>query len=396
MAELPPADWTQRADLAELVGILGAEHIRWVGGCVRDTLLGTAAYDIDAATTHLPDEIMQRCEAAGIRTVPTGIDHGTITAVLENGSVEVTTVRHDVATDGRRATVAYATDWREDAARRDFTINALYAHPETLEISDYFDGLADLDARRVRFIGDARQRIAEDHLRILRYFRFRARFGVWDSEETDDAESACAELAATLKGLSRERIAGELLTLLALDMPLPALEAMTRLGVLGQILPETTRQNLSTLARLHEAETSFAAEPDALRRLAALLPPSPEVAGAVAARLRLSNQQRNRLTCLAERHDTDANAPERLAYENGVECARDRLLLNEADPAKLAKWSRPEFPLRGRDVLARGIEAGPQISRILREVEHAWIAAGFADGKIEMLLDRAISASRES
>ena len=165
------------ADLAALVSALGADNVRWVGGAVRDTLLGAPVRDIDAATPLRPEEVIERCKVAGIRTIPTGIDHGTITALLDGGSVEVTTLRHDVSTDGRRATVAFANDWREDAARRDFTINALYAHPETLQISDYFGGLDDLDARRVRFIGDPHERIREDHLRILRYYRFQARFG---------------------------------------------------------------------------------------------------------------------------------------------------------------------------------------------------------------------------
>ena len=159
---LPKAEWTQRADLAALATALGAQNIRWVGGAVRDTLLGHRVKDIDAATPLRPEEVVEACKAAGIRTVPTGIDHGTITALLDGGPVEVTTLRHDVSTDGRRATVAFAQDWREDAARRDFTINALYVDPQTLEIFDYFGGLDDLDARRVRFIGDPHQRIRED------------------------------------------------------------------------------------------------------------------------------------------------------------------------------------------------------------------------------------------
>ena len=165
---LPRAAWTQREDLAALVAALGAENVRWVGGAVRDTLLGDPVRDIDAATPLTPAAVIDRLREAGIRTVPTGIDHGTVTAILPGGNVVVTTLRHDVSTDGRRATVAFATEWREDAARRDFTINALYAAPDTLEVFDWFGGLGDLAARRVRFIGDARERIREDHLRILR------------------------------------------------------------------------------------------------------------------------------------------------------------------------------------------------------------------------------------
>ena len=226
---LPLALWTQRGDLAALVSALGIENVRWVGGAVRDTLLGADVQDIDAATRLPPDEVMKRLAAAGIRTVPTGIAHGTVTALMDGSNVEVTTLRHDVSTDGRRATVSFAQDWREDAARRDFTINALFAHPQTLEIEDHFGGVEDLISGRVRFIGDARQRIREDHLRILRYFRFQARFG---AELDSEAEEACAELAATLKGLSRERVGWELQNLLGLPDPSPTVARMHRLGVL--------------------------------------------------------------------------------------------------------------------------------------------------------------------
>src|SRR5688500_10753266 len=177
MATLPAAEWTRREDLAALVAALGAENVRWVGGAVRDTLLGLPVKDVDAATLHRPEEVIARLEAAGIRALPTGIDHGTVTAGLPGGNVEATTRRRDFSADGRRATVAFASDWRDDAARRDFTLNALYAHPDTLAIDDWFGGIEDLAARRIRFIGDPRERIREDHLRILRYYRFQARFG---------------------------------------------------------------------------------------------------------------------------------------------------------------------------------------------------------------------------
>ena len=237
---LPPAAWTQRADLKRLVATLGSGKARYVGGAVRDTLLGIEVKDIDLATTIEPRKVMRLLENAGIKPIPTGIDHGTVTALLPDGSVEITTLRHDVSTDGRRATVAFAEDWREDAARRDFTINALYADPETLEISDYFGGLADLKARRVRFIGDARQRILEDNLRIQRYFRFQARFG---SQPADpEAEAAVSELAATLKALSRERIGMETKNLLALPDPAPTVGRMAELGVLAVFLPEADPQ----------------------------------------------------------------------------------------------------------------------------------------------------------
>jgi len=372
-----------------LTAALGAEHIRWVGGAVRDTLLQMAVHDVDCATTHTPDRVIDLCAQAEIRTVPTGIDHGTVTAILADGPVEITTLRRDVATDGRRATVAFATEWREDAARRDFTINALYAHPETLEISDYFGGLDDLAARRVRFIGDARDRIAEDHLRILRYYRFQARFG---AELDPEAEAACTAMAATLKGLSRERIAAELLALLALPDPHATLARMHEAGVLGVILPETGRAHLDALARLIRREDAdgHAAEP--IRRLAAALPPSPEVAEAVAARLRLSKAQRSRLVSASERLGSDAEYPRTLAYNIGIEQAIDRLLLLDHDTALLVGWVPPAFPLKGGEIVARGVAVGPQVARLMQTVERRWVAEGFPDsGRIAQILDEELA-----
>ena len=371
---LPLDPWTQRADLAALVAALGADEVRWVGGAVRDTLLGQPVKDIDAATPLLPDEVIHRLGAVGIRTVPTGIEHGTVTALLAGGPVEVTTLRHDVSTDGRRATVAFAKEWRDDAARRDFTINALYAQPETLEISDWFGGLEDLAAGRVRFIGDAGERIREDHLRILRYFRFQARFG---ADADPGAETACRDLAHTLKGLSRERVAMELLALLALPDPGPTVDRMAQLGVLEVILPEAGKGGLAALRALVAAEAAASVEANALRRLAALLPPSPPVAETVAARLRLSKAQRGRLIAAAERTANDAANPRALAYAGGVESAVDRLLLNGADPAPLTGWQVPELPLKGGEIVARGVGAGPDVARTLREVERRWVAEGF-------------------
>jgi len=385
---LEHADWTRRAGLAALTHALGAENIRWVGGAVRDGLLGIAVHDVDCATVLLPEAVMEHCAEAGIRTVPTGIEHGTITALLEDGPVEVTTLRHDVSTDGRRATIRYASDWQEDAARRDFTINALYAHPLTLDIVDFFGGLEDLRDRRVRFIGDPRDRIAEDHLRILRYYRFQARFG---AELDAAAEEACAEMAATLKGLSRERIASELLALLALPDPHPTVERMRARGVLGVILPEACTAHVQALARLVEAEREqgFRAEP--LRRLAALLPPSSEVAETVAARLRLSKAQRARLVNAAERGKRDAECIHALAYKAGTDYAIDRLLLGASDARPLAGWESPTFPLKGGEIVARGVAAGPQVAKILQAVERRWIAENFPDAaRVRQILSEEI------
>lgn len=383
MIKLPPADWTQRDDLAALVAALGVDKMRWVGGAVRDTLLDHPVGDIDAATVLEPQAVMDRLGKAGIRTVPTGIDHGTVTAILPGGPVEITTLRQDVSTDGRRATVAFATDWREDAARRDFTINALYVHPDTLEIDDWFGGLADLEAHKVRFIGDARQRIREDHLRILRYYRFQARFG---GTLDATAEDACAELAPMLKGLSRERVAAELLNLLALPDPVATVARMEERGVLPVVLPESGPRGVAALAALVAEERRQAVPPDALRRLAALLPAESATVDQVAARLRLSAAQRKRLAAAAAR-EAEPGDPRVLAYRLGRAEAIDRLLLAGAAVAPLAAWDIPRLPLKGGEIVARGISAGPEVSRILRAVEERWVTEGFPErGRVEEIL----------
>jgi poly(A) polymerase len=373
MPTLPAADWTRREDLATLVAALDAENVRWVGGAVRDTLLGLPVKDVDAATLHRPEEVLDRLKKAAIRAIPTGLDHGTVTAILPGGNVEVTTLRRDVSTDGRRATVAFATDWREDAARRDFTINALYAHPDTLEIEDYFGGLDDLAAYRIRFIGDPRERIREDHLRILRYYRFQARFG---GEFDAAAEDACAELAPTLKGLSRERVAMELLNLLALPDPALTLGRMVQSEVLPVVLPEAEPNSVIALTNLTVEESRQGVAPDALRRLAALLPPDPRVAEQVASRLRLSAAQKKRLITAADR-TTEPGDARALAYRLGREEAIDRLLLAGADVSPLSDWEIPRLPLKGGEIVERGVSAGPEVARILREIEDRWVAEQF-------------------
>ncbi|MEL6237686.1 MAG: CCA tRNA nucleotidyltransferase [Pseudomonadota bacterium] len=388
---LPSATWTTRPGLAALTRALGADFVRWVGGAVRDTLLGADVHDVDAATRHTPDRVIELCREAGIRTVPTGIDHGTITAVFDDGPVEVTTLRRDVATDGRRATIAFATDWREDAARRDFTINALYADPSSLAIADYFGGLSDLEARRVRFIGEAQERIAEDHLRILRYYRFQARFG---AQLDPVAEEACAAMAETLKGLSRERVAEELLKLLALPDPHSTIARMRARGVLGVILPETCAVHVEALAALIAAEAAQGIARDPVRRLAALLPPSPDIAAACAARLRLSKAQRARLVSAAERLAADADNSHALAYRIGVEFAVDRLLLLGEDARAIARFTPPTLPIKGGEIVARGVAAGPEVARILQKVERRWVAEGFPDrARIDAILTEELRQS---
>jgi len=376
---LPPADWRARAGLDALCAALGADagEARFVGGAVRDSLLGIPVKDVDIATVHPPQEVIRRIRAAGFKAVPTGIAHGTVTAVLHHWPVEITTLRRDVSTDGRRATVAFATDWREDAARRDFTMNALYAEPRSGALHDYFGGLDDLAARRVRFIGDPAARIAEDHLRILRFFRFTARFGALDRGSADYA--ACVAHATSLMALSRERIADELLTLLALPDPSEVLAAMVADGVLRPVLPEVTMAGVAALRALLAAERAAGCAPDGLRRLAALLPPGEDGGEQIGARLRLSNKARARLHAM--RAPMEAATPEALAYRLGTQGAIDRMLLGRAFTveaiARIRDWPVPQMPLSGGDLIGMGLTAGPQVAKALQALERDWIAAGF-------------------
>jgi poly(A) polymerase len=383
---LPPAGWTHREDLAALFAALDPEGstARYVGGAVRDTLLGVAVKDIDVATQHEPREVISRLGAAGIRTVPTGIAHGTVTALLNGGPAEITTLRRDVSTDGRRATVVFSTQWQDDAARRDFTINALYADPRSLELTDFFGGIEDLAARRVCFIGEAGDRIREDYLRILRYFRFQARFGALPADPR--AEAACAELAPGMKALSRERVGWELQLLLGLPDPAPTVARMAELGVLREVLPEVAPDGLTALAALVSQERLRQIAPQALRRMAALLPADSALAEQVASRLRLSIAQRKRLASAAERAGPMPE-PHALAWSIGCESAIDRLLLTGRDTQALMDWVKPHFPLKGGTIVARGVGAGPEVARILRRIEARWVEEGFPDAaRIETLL----------
>lgn len=379
-----------REGLRQLARILGAREgeTRLVGGAVRDTLAGQAVKDIDLATRLAPEEVLARLEKARIKAVPTGIAHGTITAVLSSGPVEVTTLRRDVSTDGRRATIAYTDDWREDAARRDFTINALYADPETGELFDYFGGADDLAAGLVRFIGDPLQRIAEDHLRILRFFRFHARFGKGAPDPASLA--ACAARANDLMALSRERIADELVKLLAFPDPVETVRLVLAHGIFAPVLPEiVSADGLAALIAIEDA-------PDPVRRLASLLPADSDRAGAVAKRLKLSKLATKRLVLAAGRRPADAENPRALAYRIGLEGAVDRLMLGSqaAAFAELDGWAVPTFPLSGGAIVARGIKAGPEVARLLQASEAQWVAEGFPDAaRVEQIADEVVRAA---
>ena len=395
---LPPASWRERPGLPALTDALGARDglVRHVGGAVRDTLLGLDVCDVDLATALAPDEVARRIVAAGFRAVPTGIAHGTITAVLPDGPIEVTTLRRDVATDGRHAVVAFTDDWRADAARRDFTINALSADPVDGTVHDYFEGQADLAAGRVRFIGAAETRIAEDHLRILRFFRFHARFGRGPADPAGLA--ACAARANDLMALSRERIAQEFLKLLGVPDPAPTIALMLDHGILAPVLPEIGRDGAARLARLTAREAALA-EPSAVRRLAALLPRDAGQADMIAARLRLSKAMRKRLVLAADPAVPGAARP--LAHAIGVEGARDRLLLGADEdrlPAALADlsgWTPPRLPLTGGDLIALGLPAGPLVAATLKQVERRWVDEGFPDAPRARSIARDAVAARD-
>ncbi|HEX8839089.1 MAG TPA: CCA tRNA nucleotidyltransferase [Sphingomicrobium sp.] len=373
--------WRKVRGMRRLLDALGASDglTRFVGGAVRDELLGLPVSDIDLATRIPPVEVIQRLEKARIKAIPTGIEHGTVTAISDGHPFEITTLRRDVSTDGRRATVAFTDDWQEDAARRDFTINALSADPISGELFDYFGGLADLEHRHIRFIGDPLQRIAEDHLRILRFFRFHARF---DAGEPDAAAlEACTARANDLMALSRERIADELLKLLSVADPSPTLEIMLQRAILRPVLPEIAPERLGALKALIAAEKEARMEADPLRRLLALLPRDPALADDIGGRLRLSNKARKRLSCAADPH-VDL-PPKSLGYRIGVQCAVDRLLLagKPAEACSIANWQVPRLPIGGGALIERGLPPGPIVARTLGLIENKWVEAGFPTGE---------------
>jgi poly(A) polymerase len=387
---LPDADWRHWPGMDKLLAALGAEagETRFVGGCVRDVLLGVPVADVDLATRLTPDAVIGRLGKTRIKAVPTGVAHGTVTAVIHGRPIQVTTLRRDVETDGRHAVVDFTDDWQEDAARRDFTINALSAEPASGTIHDYFGGLADIGARRVRFIGDPLERIAEDHLRILRFFRFHARFGAGNPDQA--GTDACTARANDLMALSRERIADELLKLLGLPDPAPTVALMIERGILKPVLPEIV--SAGRLARLIAREAAAGQPPQAIRRLAALLPDDEPLAGTIAARLRLSNAYRARLvSALGAAPDYAREG----AYRLGPTGAMDRLLLRDGSIetiVDLASWTPPRFPLKGGAIVARGIEAGPEVARLMQAAEAQWIAEGFPDKKrVDAIADELVA-----
>lgn len=370
---------------------------RFAGGAVRNAFIGRAIEDIDIATPLLPAEVTKRLQAAGLGAVPTGIEHGTVTAIAGGKPFEITTLRRDVATDGRRAIVAFTTDWAEDAQRRDFTMNALYASAAG-EVFDFTGGLADLKAGRVRFVGDAVARIREDFLRILRLFRFHARYG---KGELDAAalQAAAAERAGLAK-LSGERIAKEMLRLFEAENPLPSLRIMAASAILTEIMPGTL--SMARLERLVKIDADAFFTPDPLLRLAALLPDDPDAARALAARWKLSTAHRVRLEDLAGGREKivsylSIREVRKLLYRLGKQRFRDRVFLRWAEDQKESNaiqwrallamadsWQRPAFPLTGREAMNAGVPEGPLVGRVLAEVEEWWVESDFIEDEFSL------------
>jgi poly(A) polymerase len=385
------APWLGEGSVAKLLALLNrdGEEARVVGGAVRNDLLGIVANEIDIATTALPEEVTRRVEAAGGKAVPTGIEHGTVTAILDNHPIEVTTLRQDVETFGRKARVVFGRDWNADAQRRDFTINALSAGPDRV-VHDYVGGLADIEQRRVRFIGEPARRIEEDYLRILRFFRFHAHFGVGAPDA--DGVRACVRGRSGLEMLSRERVRMEVLKLLSAAHAAPTLAVMAESGLLGTVLGGVAQ--LASFENMAKREAALDLKADALRRLGALGVWVEEDAERLGARLRLSNAESERLLALEGwwriGHALDAKAARALLYQLGAQSFLDRVLVawsrSEAGAADAAwqefatlpaRWPVPLFPLKAADFMSLGLVAGPSLGAALRAAEAAWIAADF-------------------
>jgi len=408
------ADWLKAKPLQALFKALNRDggEVRVVGGAVRNTLLGTGVSDVDLATTHVPDETVRLATEAGFKPVPTGIEHGTITVVVQGHPFEVTTLRQDIETDGRHAKVAFGTDWKADAERRDFTINALYATADGTIIDDV-GGLADIESRTLRFIGDAEQRIREDYLRILRFFRFFA----WYGSGRPEAEGlrASARLKDGLSQLSAERVWSELKKLLSARDPSRALLWMRQGGVLNLILPESEKWGIDAIHGLVRTEADLGWQADPLLRLESIIPPDSVRMEEMGKRLKMSNAERARLEAWAR---ADAVKPElseqalkKTIYRGSKQAVLDRIRLAYAaaraeaggsDEAMVRaggfarlletaeRYDAPVFPVTGGDLLALGIQKGPGLGEALRSLETFWIDSGFSLDRTALLdkLDR--------
>jgi poly(A) polymerase len=405
-------DWLRTGGLARILALLdsGGEEARVVGGAVRNALLHEPLGDVDIATTALPEEVVRRVGAAGCKAVPTGIEHGTITVVADGQPFEVTTLREDIETDGRHAKVAFGRDWRRDAERRDFTMNALFLGRDGT-VHDYVGGLADIAQRRVRFIGDAATRIGEDNLRILRFFRFHAAYGHGGLPDAAGLH-ACIVARAGLDTLSRERVRMEMLKLLLARHAVPALTVMAETGLIEKVLGGVPL--LASLSNLIKLEASLSLPPDPARRLAALGVRVTEDAERLRERLRLTNTESERLVTVGDAWwrivaGLSEQAARELLYRLGPDSYLDRVLLawsrapeGVADPQWRAlatlssRWSAPRFPLKAADFMARGVEKGPRLGAAMRAAEEAWIKGGFPLDReaLARIVDEAVASGR--
>lgn len=402
-------DWFNDPELKRVMQLLNSDggQTRIAGGAVRNSLMKIPVADVDLATTLLPEDVIARAGEAGIKSVPTGIAHGTVTLVSSGAVFEVTTLRRDVETNGRHAEVAFSTDWQEDANRRDLTINGLYADIDG-RVIDLVGGLADIETGTVRFIGDAGQRVAEDYLRILRFFRFFAHYG--RGRPDADGLRAVARAKGNLKSLSAERVWSELKKLLAAPDPGRALLWMRQSGVLGEILPESEKWGIDSIPALVEAGKAFGWTPDPLLRLVAIVPPDAERLKAMAERLKLSRHEAQFLAGFCQAPDiteaTAGTALDRLLYRHGKPGIVARLKLSvsknradiDASPEELQKsmalqsllqraenFTRPVFPLSGEDLLKKGMEPGPKLGEALDTLETIWIEKNFHPTKEDLL-----------
>jgi poly(A) polymerase len=408
LPHLGDAAWLKDGEVARLLALLNrdGEEARVVGGAVRNALLGLPVGEIDVATTALPEEVVRRVAAAGGKAIPTGIAHGTVTVIIDRRPVEVTTLREDVEAFGRKAKVAFGRDWKADAQRRDFTINALSVSADGT-VHDYVGGIGDIAARRVRFIGEPQRRIEEDYLRILRFFRFHAHFA--DGAPDRAGLHACVAARAGLETLSRERVRMEMLKLIVASRATPTLAVMAESGLLGLVLGGVAF--IASFENMIKVEAALGAAPDAVRRLGALGVWVAEDAERLTRRMRLSNAESERLLALETwwrvAPQSDAQSGHALLYRLGPRSFTDHVLLawtrseaGAADRAWLAlaqlpqRWTAPVFPLKAADFIRRGIAAGPALGAALRAAEAAWIAADFPADRaaIEAIADRAVQS----
>lgn len=373
---------------------------RFVGGCIRNALWGEPVADIDLATQIAPETVVTLLKDAKIKTVPTGIAHGTITAVVSGKPYEITTLRRDVETDGRRAVIAYTDDWAEDAQRRDFTVNALYADQSGEVFDPTGEGLADIEARRFRFVGDADQRVREDYLRILRLFRFVAWYGR-DAKITKEALTACRENRSGLKTLSAERVWSETKKLLSAPDPVRSVRIMLQQELLDTLLPEAS--NVDGLSCMVSLEGREAIKPDPMLRLMAMMGREPLPAVLMAKRLRMSNKEADRLKAWASdgeslSSDMSERARMQAIYRSGKQTILDRARLRAAgatDPLESSRWmvladlalgwTPPAFPLRGADLVKAGVPKGPKLGKALAALEALWVRSGFSTEKPQLL-----------